>query len=247
MCQAVRALHQNLTKQYAAWLDHIASGMAADAAPPVGWDFLRSDPQLRDCVIRTAMRDAHRLRRKPNPAQDGKLAYDRAPPWVEGVERRGLPMPALSCDPRQVQVAFHESGHAVAMRALGAPIRSVALRYDVPTKRHGGQTVADVPDTVVYGADAQIIGAISGNIAEELAGFEPHDFADDSGLTDNLAIVAACDSAMTPQVFEMTMTRCRDHAYDILRANWVKVDRLATFLLDHGRASANEVALLLEG
>jgi hypothetical protein len=253
-------MHRELTAQYVRWLDAVESGVAADVMPRFEANVLRNDPQLKACLLRTVMRDASRVRRKRAQAQDSKkLGYDMAPPWVKDVKRHGLPVPVLRCDPRQVQVAYHESGHAVAMRALGAPVQSVELYRDSKTAQlfgktvatatgYGGRTIAEIPDTSIYGADARITGAIAGNIAEELAGFEPHDFAAEAGATDNALIArVACDSAMTPQVFEMTMDRCRDHAYDILRANWHKVDRLTTFLLDHGKASANEVALLLEG
>jgi hypothetical protein len=79
MCGAISKLHRNMTRQMVQWLDHIEAGGAADQAPQINFQVLKSDPQLRACLMRTVMRDAHRVRR------GRKLATDFNPDLRAGI------------------------------------------------------------------------------------------------------------------------------------------------------------------
>lgn len=155
-----------------------------------------------------------------------------------------------SGSPRPLMTAYHEAGHAVMAQLCGQQITEVEIIGD---DDHSGSVrslrfIEEQPserDPAIPSApiERRLLCTVAGMVAESMAGGRSvwDEGCDELDAAVRLAMQVVGDCERVLPYLETV----REHAEQVLRANWVAVERLADVLVETRRLSGEEVRKLL--
>jgi hypothetical protein len=140
---------------------------------------------------------------------------------------------------RDLAIAYHEAGHAVAAFALGISAHNVSI---VPDEKRGTEGHVQYVDQIVTARDAATV-SLAGPVAQEhrqrRKGIRPSDYLDDSlRARDFLREILPHDS-VTPLLKDL-----EQRARDIVASEeyWPAVEAVAEALVRHRKMTGKQVA-----